>query len=86
MSIFKGIAVGTSSGKIYFGGIKNRDEIHKVISDLIIQRQTRNEVPATEQLVHESIPEELKKYKELLDSGVITQEEYEAKKRSLLGL
>ena len=30
--------------------------------------------------------EELKAYKELLDSGAITQEEFEAKKRQLLGL
>lgn len=30
--------------------------------------------------------DELKKYKELLDSGVITQEEFEMKKRQILGL
>lgn len=30
--------------------------------------------------------DELKKYKELLDSGIITQEEFEAKKKQLLGL
>lgn len=30
--------------------------------------------------------EELKKYKELLDSGVISQEEFDAKKKQLLGL
>lgn len=30
--------------------------------------------------------EELKKYKELLDSGVITQEEFDTKKKQLLGL
>lgn len=30
--------------------------------------------------------EELKTYKELLDCGVITQEEFDAKKRQLLGL
>ena len=30
--------------------------------------------------------EELKTYKELLDSGVITQEEFDAKKKQLLGL
>lgn len=30
--------------------------------------------------------EELKKYKELLDSGVITQEEFDAKKKQLLGI
>ena len=33
-----------------------------------------------------SVPEELKAYKELLDSGAITQEEYEQKKKQLLGL
>ena len=30
--------------------------------------------------------DELKKYKELLDSGIITQEEFDAKKKQLLGL
>ena len=32
------------------------------------------------------IANELKKYKELLDSGVITQEEYDKKRKQLLGL
>ncbi len=32
------------------------------------------------------IPEELKKYKELLDNNVITQEDYDAKKKQLLNL
>lgn len=30
--------------------------------------------------------EQLKEFKELLDSGVITQEEFDAKKKQLLGL
>lgn len=30
--------------------------------------------------------DELKKYKDLLDDGAITQEEFEAKKKELLGL
>ena len=30
--------------------------------------------------------EELQKYKQLLDSGVITQEEFDAKKKQLLGI
>ena len=34
----------------------------------------------------DSVPEKLKQYKELFDSGVITQEEFEAKKKELLGL
>lgn len=32
------------------------------------------------------VPAELKKYKELLDMGAITQEEFEAKKKQLLEL
>ncbi|MBE6797431.1 MAG: hypothetical protein E7531_03740 [Ruminococcaceae bacterium] len=34
----------------------------------------------------DSIPEQLKQYKELLDSGVLTEEEFELKKKELLGL
>ena len=33
-----------------------------------------------------SFADELKKYKELLDMGAITQEEFDAKKKQLLGL
>ena len=33
-----------------------------------------------------SAADELKKFKELLDAGVITQEEFDAKKKQLLGL
>ena len=47
----------------------------------------------TQQTLSASIPpsqdrsaDELKKNKELLDSGVITQEEFDAKKKQLLGL
>ena len=40
-------------------------------------------VQRTESISH---ADELKKYKELLDSGVISQEEFDAKKKQLLGL
>ncbi len=33
-----------------------------------------------------SVPDEIKKFKELLDNGIITQEEFDAKKKQLLGL
>ena len=33
-----------------------------------------------------SVADELKKYKALLDDGVLTQEEFDAKKKELLGL
>ena len=36
--------------------------------------------------VNKSVPEQIKEYKELLDSGAITEEEYEAKKKQILNL
>lgn len=86
-SMLKGIAVATSSGRIKFLGISNRDEIHKVLSDLIVDRQEKpvsNTV--VKQEVQQSSADELKKYKELFDQGIITQEEFDAKKKQLLGI
>ena len=85
----KGIAVATSSGKISFLAIKNCDDIHKVLSNLLIERQSKAPAPVQttiKQEVNQSSADELKKFKELLDMGVITQEEFDAKKKQLLGL
>ena len=88
--MFSSIAVATSSGKITFWGISNRDEIHKAISGLLQSRQSGNkkEAAAVTHITQQaqSSADELKKYKDLLDSGVISQEEFEAKKKQLLGL
>ena len=87
VGMFKKITVSTASGVISFPMIKNRDEIHKVLSDLLIARQ---EKPASTTTIKQEIPQsnadELKKYKALLDSGVISQAEFDAKKKQLLGL
>lgn len=85
-SLLKSIAVASSSGKIKFVGIENRDEIHKAITDLLLNRQEKTKAPEIKQEVQQSNADELKKYKELLDSGIITQEEFDAKKKQLLGL
>lgn len=89
-SLFGGIAVATSSGTIKFLGISNRDKIHKVIRKLLIERQSENKKEKTS-VTHitqeaQSSADELRKYKELLDCGVITQEEFDAKKKQLLGI
>lgn len=75
----KGISVSSSSGFIKFLYISNYNEIHKKISDIIMSRTSisRND---------SSQADELKKYKELLDNGVISQEEFNAKKKQLLDL
>ena len=43
-TIFKGLAVATSSGKIKFKGLSNRDDLHKTLSDLLVQRQSTKKV------------------------------------------
>lgn len=83
----KNIAISTASGKIAFKGIKNRDAIHKELNNLLIERQnkTKSDTPVVKQEPATSNADELKKYRELLDSGIITQEEFDAKKKQLLG-
>lgn len=80
---FKSIAVATSSGKIKFWFVKNRDEIFETVSKCLIGRQQKS-MDANHLLRFESEADELKKYKELLDAGVITQEEFDAKKRKII--
>ena len=82
---FGGITVATASGAIHFWYLKNRDELHAAISQLLVVQQDKSAAP-TVVMEKESTPEELKKYKELLDSNIITQEEFDAKKKQLLGL
>lgn len=47
-------------------------------------QQMQANTQSTEQVL--TLAEELKKYKELVDAGIITEQEYEEKKKKLLGL
>jgi len=71
---------------VSFLAIKNTDEIHSVLSDLIIARQDKSVNNIIKQEIPQSNAEELKKYKDLLDNGIITQEEFDQKKKQLLSL
>lgn len=58
-----------------------------VLSFLIATEKLKNTPKSsTAKLTVTSNADELKKYKELLEAGVITQEEFDAKKKQLLGL
>lgn len=85
---FSSIAITTASGAIRFSMIKNCEEIYSFVSELLVERQ--NKIAATSTAIKQenpqSIADELKKFKELLDMGVISQEEFDAKKKQLLGL
>lgn len=79
-SIFKAIAVATSSGVIRFWLLENREEVYQSVSKLLNERQISIVSTPNSDL------DDLKKLKELLDSGIITQEEFDKKKKQLLGL
>jgi len=88
--LFKTVAVSTSSGAIKFSMVANNNEIHTEISKLLLERQDVSATKAASATpvnpIASSNADEIKKYKELLDSGIITQEEFDAKKKQLLGL
>lgn len=67
-----------------FTGKIASDEYNKLIGkfDQILAANTQAQTGS----VSPSTPDELRKYKELLDEGIITQEEFDAKKKELLGL
>lgn len=89
-SVFtQGVSVATSSGRITFFFLAERNKISTKIRNLLIERQGKT-APSVQTTIKQEIPqsnaEELRKYKELLDMGVISKEEFDAKKKQLLGL
>ncbi|MDO4444654.1 MAG: SHOCT domain-containing protein [Bacillota bacterium] len=58
------------------------EKVHHALANMIQDPV----IPSTEEQVQFSSADEILKFKQLLDSGVITKEEFEAKKTQLLGL
>lgn len=61
-------------------------EAVSIMEEIIRNYQKQQTEPTTQIVQQTSAADELKKFKELLDMGVITQEEFDAKKKQLLGL
>ena len=67
--------------------IKLMEEIYNFVERRISEEKQAKRAPAGTVIQQATSPaEELKKMKELLDMGIITQEEFDAKKKQLLGL
>lgn len=76
------LVITTASGAIKCACCTNAQAVYSAISELLKERaSTKSSFGGGA-----SVPEELMEYKKLLDCGVITQEEFEAKKKKLLGL
>lgn len=71
------------SGVAYKAACKNAQEVLSLLNVITNAPETETSATATATI---SPADEIKKYKELLDSGAITKEEFEAKKKQLLGL
>lgn len=83
------LVVEYSKDGIQTKGIFSGDSCNKMYSEIITQRQKAlSKFPRQTDAVNSVTDpaDEIGKYKQLLDSGAITQEEYEAKKKQLLGL
>lgn len=82
----KSLAITTSSGIIRCSCCTNADAVYAAILNLLNERRFSNKVRADGSDQEAYITEELNVYKKLLDENLITQEEFEAKKKKLLGL
>ena len=86
--ILKGtIKINTRTEVVKFEAKKSETlRLASLIETVIKEVVDSNKVPNVQQVNQISAADELKKFKELLDSGLISQEEFDAKKKQLLGL
>ena len=86
-SLFSKIIVSSPSGSTAFTLIENYEDIGNVLAKLINKRQEDTIAKSDVGTKNNSNNlEDLKKLKELLDNGIISQEEFETKKKQLLGI
>lgn len=87
-SSFNGISITSIGNVSNFHCIENREEVMKAIAYLLTNPQ-QNTQPVQNGFApvgNDSEVEQLKRLKDLLDTGVLTQEEFDAKKKQVLGL
>lgn len=85
----KTLCIRSNTGVIKFICVQNADEFVAAANKAVGENKKVNgtaPVAPAPVVQAPSNADELKKYKDLLDSGVITQEEFDAKKKQILGL
>ena len=85
--MLNGVVLVSAYGKTMFFCMDNRNEICETVNYLLMQY--RNKAKAEDSKsnsITQSDVDELKRYKDLLDSGILTQEEFDTKKKQLIGM
>lgn len=83
-----GIAVYTGA-KCYFALTEHIEMIsciYGLIRKVMSEQETIVAKPEKREIQHKSVTDNIREYKKLLDEGIITEEEFEKKKRQLLNL
>ena len=83
LSIYFGVLIGFNNVIFWIIGGLVIGAVGALISYLLKNRGNLNIQQNKQDAISKA--EEIKKYKDLLDSGAITQEEFEQKKRDILG-
>lgn len=82
---FGGLKVTAASSRSAFYLIKNSDEIRSAVAGLLVERQEKAEKPSViYKDVNCSYADELTKLSQLVDSGFVTQEEFEELKDEII--
>ncbi|MBR5134279.1 MAG: SHOCT domain-containing protein [Clostridia bacterium] len=76
----------SGENSIQFSGKKSNEEAEIIANYIKKKIEDIKNAPVGGVVQQVSSADELKKFKELLDLGVITQEEFDAKKKALLGI
>lgn len=72
---------------LYKAAYQNAQEILSLLQLICSQRETDNPIGSTNTPVQDvSAADEIRKFKALMEEGIITEEEFLAKKKQLLGL
>lgn len=86
---FNGVSITSIGNVSNFHCIENREEVIKAMSYLLANPQQSGAQPtqsASAASTTGSEAEQLERLKDLLDAGVLTQDEFDAKKKQILGL
>ena len=84
--VYDGNLLTVSCGDSCYRFRENYKEIGEVLAKLINERQMSQTAQVPQEQTGSSNLDELKKLKELLEAGIITQEEFDVKKKELLNL